>query len=78
MDKITLWNPESTLKVSFKKKVPRVYYEKKLINKTKIIEWMNEWSPDDDSCVPKFVLEETFGKGDVRIDFDEGKGTSPN
>ena len=65
-----LWPPGSVLKVYFMGKVPRVEYDDEWITKSKIIEWMNEWSGGKSpSSVPKFEITAEIDKSHVRVDF---------
>ncbi len=69
-----LWEPWSTLKVSFTKDIPIVKYGRNPITTDKIISWMNEWSMGTNSkgprtCIPTFEEVENFEDGAIRIEF---------
>ena len=65
-----LWPHGSVLKVYFMRKVPAVDYDGDWITKSKIIEWMNEWSDGKSpSSVPKFEITAEIDESDVRLDF---------
>jgi hypothetical protein len=63
-----LW-PMEILKVFFLNPPIRISFDDDFINKEQIISWMNEWSPQETSSVPKFKRTKNCDESDIRVDF---------